>query len=203
VKARRGVTGIRTRRRERTLKTFYTDHCVLPLPDGQCFPMEKSALLRERVALSPRALSTRLLVDRGVHQDNAILADDPSIFASSIHGAKTFRFPKSEATSTSTSPTAPETKRISRPAARSCERARPRPPRARDLPRADPDADDRFGRLALSRNGLRQRDRLVLETLRHSGIPTAVTMAGGYARRIEDTVDIHFATVATAATFGR
>jgi hypothetical protein len=34
---------------------------------------------------------------------------------------------------------------------------------------------------------------------RHAGIGVAVTMAGGYARRIEDCVDIHFTTVQTAA----
>ncbi len=63
-------------------------------------------------------------------------------------------------------------------------------------------ADDRLGRLHLSKDGLRERDQLVLETLAHWGIPAAVTMAGGYARRIENTVDIHFATVETAAAFG-
>ncbi|MFO1205782.1 MAG: hypothetical protein U1E63_08675 [Burkholderiales bacterium] len=43
----------------------------------------------------------------------------------------------------------------------------------------------------------------MLDTLAYRGIPAAVTMAGGYARHIEDTVDIHFASVETAAGFGR
>jgi acetoin utilization deacetylase AcuC-like enzyme len=65
---------------------------------------------------------------------------------------------------------------------------------------ADPYEDDRLGRLAVSKDGLRQRDRLVLDTLAQWDISTAVTIAGGYARHIEDTVDIHFATVENAAT---
>jgi len=66
---------------------------------------------------------------------------------------------------------------------------------------ADPYADDRLGRLALSKEGLAQRDRLVLNTCRKSKLPVAITMAGGYAPNIEDTVDIHFQTVQIAAEF--
>ena len=64
---------------------------------------------------------------------------------------------------------------------------------------ADPYHDDRFGRLALSMAGLARRDRLVLEHCRRSALPTVITMSGGYARQIEDTVAIHFQTVAIAA----
>ena len=47
--------------------------------------------------------------------------------------------------------------------------------------------------------GLEARDRFVLETLRHAGIPVAIAMAGGYARQIGDSVAIHVATVRIAA----
>jgi acetoin utilization deacetylase AcuC-like enzyme len=63
---------------------------------------------------------------------------------------------------------------------------------------ADPFEDDRLGRLSVSRNGLAERDRMVFEACRAEGLPVAVTMAGGYARRVEDTVAIHFRTVALA-----
>jgi acetoin utilization deacetylase AcuC-like enzyme len=63
---------------------------------------------------------------------------------------------------------------------------------------ADPYSDDRLGRLALTKAGLARRDRLVLSVCRDAGRPVAVTMAGGYARSIEDTVDIHFQTVRIA-----
>jgi len=63
---------------------------------------------------------------------------------------------------------------------------------------ADPYLDDQLGGLALTLDGLRARDRLVLRGLRAEGVPTVVTLAGGYARRVEDTVTIHQTTVEEA-----
>ncbi len=63
---------------------------------------------------------------------------------------------------------------------------------------ADPYVDDRLGRLALSKKGLANRDRLVFDACRSAGLPLAVTMGGGYAHRVADTVDIHAATVQLA-----
>lgn len=59
---------------------------------------------------------------------------------------------------------------------------------------ADPYHDDQLGGLALSKAGLRERDRVVLDACAGHHIPVVVLLAGGYARRIEDTVDIHLAT---------
>ena len=42
---------------------------------------------------------------------------------------------------------------------------------------------------------------MVLHHCRKAGLPVAVTMAGGYAPNIADTVDIHFNTVCIAAKF--
>jgi acetoin utilization deacetylase AcuC-like enzyme len=64
---------------------------------------------------------------------------------------------------------------------------------------ADPYAGDRLGRLSLSLAGLRQRDRMVLDLCARHDLPVAVSMGGGYAQQIEDIVEIHFATVCTAA----
>jgi acetoin utilization deacetylase AcuC-like enzyme len=63
---------------------------------------------------------------------------------------------------------------------------------------ADPYEDDQLGGLRLTKDGLRRRDRLVIETVRGAGVPLVVTLAGGYARRVEDTVAIHAATVEEA-----
>ena len=67
---------------------------------------------------------------------------------------------------------------------------------------ADPYEDDQLGGLKLTREGLRQRDRLVIGTVAAAGIPLVVALAGGYARKVEDTVAIHMATIeeATAAS---
>lgn len=65
---------------------------------------------------------------------------------------------------------------------------------------ADPYEDDQLGGLALTKEGLRARDRLVLERCRRSGVPLVVLLAGGYATRLEDTVEIHAATIQEAQT---
>ncbi len=64
---------------------------------------------------------------------------------------------------------------------------------------ADPYRDDQLGGLALTRDGLRRRDRTVFEAARDAGVPIVVLLAGGYARRFGDTVAIHAATVEEAA----
>jgi acetoin utilization deacetylase AcuC-like enzyme len=60
---------------------------------------------------------------------------------------------------------------------------------------ADPFEGDRLGRLALTRAGLAARDQLVRSSLLRAGIPVCVTLAGGYAERIDDTVAINLATL--------
>ena len=63
---------------------------------------------------------------------------------------------------------------------------------------ADPYEEDQLGGLSLSLEGLRRRDRIVLERAREQSIPVAVLMAGGYAYELADTVSIHVATVEEA-----
>jgi len=65
---------------------------------------------------------------------------------------------------------------------------------------ADPYEDDQLGGLKLTRHGLRQRDRMVVRTVREEGVPLVVVLAGGYARRVEDTVAIHVATIEEAVS---
>jgi acetoin utilization deacetylase AcuC-like enzyme len=60
---------------------------------------------------------------------------------------------------------------------------------------ADPYRDDQLGGLGLTIEGLRARDRLVLGTCRHAHVPVVVTLAGGYARDVRDTVTIHAGTI--------
>jgi len=63
---------------------------------------------------------------------------------------------------------------------------------------ADPYCEDQLGGLALTKEGLKQRDRQVFEETRRRRIPVVTTLAGGYARRVEDTVRIHVNTILAA-----
>ena len=65
---------------------------------------------------------------------------------------------------------------------------------------ADPYEDDQLGGLRLTKEGLRRRDRAVIAAVREAGVPLVVLLAGGYARRVEDTVAIHTATIEEAAS---
>jgi len=67
---------------------------------------------------------------------------------------------------------------------------------------ADPFEEDQLGGLRLTKDGLRQRDRMVIDAALGAGVPLVITLAGGYARRVEDTVAIHVATIKEALKAG-
>ncbi len=77
--------------------------------------------------------------------------------------------------------------------------ARHRPDLVLYLAGADPYRMDQLGGLSLTLEGLRRRDRMVFERAMAAGIPVAVCLAGGYATRTDDTVEIHCTTVREAA----
>ncbi len=60
---------------------------------------------------------------------------------------------------------------------------------------ADPYREDQLGGLSLTMEGLARRDALVFDYARRNGAPVAITLAGGYARQLEDTVSIHINTI--------
>ncbi len=59
---------------------------------------------------------------------------------------------------------------------------------------ADPYRDDQLGNLNLTKEGLLERDRIVIDEARRRKIPIFTVLAGGYARRTADVIDIHFNT---------
>ena len=63
----------------------------------------------------------------------------------------------------------------------------------------DPYEQDQLGGLGLTLEGLRARDRIVIDRARRSGLPMVVVLAGGYARDVDDTVAVHVATMKEAA----
>jgi acetoin utilization deacetylase AcuC-like enzyme len=63
---------------------------------------------------------------------------------------------------------------------------------------ADPYREDQLGGLNLTIEGLEERDRLVMQASRECGAGAVITLAGGYAARVEDTVTIHCNTFRAA-----
>ena len=63
---------------------------------------------------------------------------------------------------------------------------------------ADPYREDQLGGLDLTMEGLGRRDALVFDYARRNGVPVASALAGGYARHLADTVNIHMGTILAA-----
>ncbi len=145
-----------------------------------------------------------LIVDCDVHQGDgtaAILADDSSVFTFSIHAAKNFPFRKAESDLDVALPDGCNDEMyLSALHDGLCHSlSASRPDLAIYLAGADPFEGDRLGRLFLSKGGLDRRDQMLFAMCADMAVPVATVMAGGYARCIEDTVDIHFNTVHRAA----
>jgi len=167
---------------------------------GEGFCIFNDCAVAARAMQAAERVRRMVIIDCDVHQGNgtaAILADDPTVFTFSIHGAKNFPFHKerSDLDVELTDGTDDVTYLAVLTAGMDTALAAARADLAIYLAGADPFVGDALGRLALTKTGLAERDRLVLNRCHRAGLPVAVVMAGGYARQIQDTVDIHLETV--------
>lgn len=149
------------------------------------------------------AIRNAMVVDTDVHHGNgtaAIFRDDPSVFTISIHQENNYpaRKPPSNVDLNMADRVADD---------EYLEALVPAVQKALDDFRpellfyvggADPFCEDQLGGLSLTKNGLKERDRRVFEEARRRGVPVATALAGGYARRVEDTVRIHVNTILAA-----
>lgn len=178
-----------------------THHAFPDHGEGYC--VLNDTAIAARVVQRENLVKQILIVDCDVHQGNgtaAIFANDPSVFTFSIHGEKNYPFRKDPSdldVALSDGSTDSEYMQVLTDALRDIL-SKYRPELVIYIAGADPFYDDRLGRLAVTKEGLRQRDRLVIESCRSIGTPIAIVLGGGYARSIQDTVDIHFQTIATA-----
>jgi acetoin utilization deacetylase AcuC-like enzyme len=180
-----------------------THHAFADRGEGYCVFNDSAIAAR---AVQAEGLVERVVVlDTDVHQGNgtaAILGGDASVYTFSIHGAKNFPFHKEHSDLDVALPDGADDGEYLDALEDGLEKALDRSGAqlAIYLAGADPFEDDRLGRLCVTKEGLAERDRLVLESCRERGVPVAVTMAGGYAREVEDTVDIHFQSIERTAT---
>ena len=145
------------------------------------------------------------IVDLDVHQGNgthAIFAGDADVHTFSMHGGKNYPFHKVSGTLDIELPDGTGDDAYLELLHATLPRvlAASSPDLVVYIAGADPHEGDRLGRLALTFEGLARRDAFVLDSCREVGIPVAVTIGGGYGRRIEDTVAVHAETVRIAAS---
>jgi acetoin utilization deacetylase AcuC-like enzyme len=144
------------------------------------------------------------VIDLDVHQGNgthAIFAGDADVFTFSMHGGRNYPFHKVAGTLDVELADGTGDEEYLATLADALPRvlAAAVPDLVVYIAGADPHERDRLGRLALTFDGLARRDTMVLDGCREVGIPVAVTIGGGYGRRIEDTVHAHLRTVRVAA----
>jgi acetoin utilization deacetylase AcuC-like enzyme len=292
------------------VKAFYTDHFVLPLPEGHRFPMQKYRLLREAIATHPQinlveapvasdtqllyahtpsyiqkvvagelspqeqsaigfpwsehmverskrsvgatiaacqsaiidgvavnlaggthhayrdhgggfcvfndaAVAARVLqktqgsdfrvaiVDLDVHQGNgtaAILKNDDRIFTLSLHGENNFPFQKEEGDLDVALPDGCGDALYLDALSNALHVLKTRfdPQFVIYLAGADPHEHDRLGKLSLTKEGMQARDQQVYNWAAANALPVAISMAGGYGKDINLTVDIHAQTILSA-----
>lgn len=164
-------------------------------------------------AIAARALQKEVsptlkiaIIDLDVHQGNgtaSILQNDPSVFTLSIHGENNFPFKKEVSDLDLGLPDGCDD-RVYLLSLEKCLdqlHSRFKADCLIYLAGADPHEDDRLGRLKLSKEGMRLRDEMVFAYAITQKIPVAISMAGGYGKEIDSTVDIHFQTIKTALHF--
>ncbi|QDU94888.1 histone deacetylase family protein [Lignipirellula cremea] len=171
-------------------------------PDcGEGFCVFNDAAVAIRVLQQEGSIERAVVIDCDVHQGNgtaAIFEHDSSVFTFSMHGAKNFPLRKSPSDLDVPLPdgTGDDDYLGALDAALPQVLAAGPFDLAVYVSGADPFATDRYGRMSLTRDGLRERDRRVLTALAAQNIAVAVVMAGGYAPDISDIVEIHAATIA-------
>jgi acetoin utilization deacetylase AcuC-like enzyme len=168
--------------------------------EGFCLFNDVAVAIR-RLQRSGR-VAKAAVVDCDVHHGNGtafIFAADPSVFTFSIHQQHNYPAwkPASDLDVGLANGTGDD-EYLAKLANALPKVMRSRPEVIFYLAGADPFAEDRLGGLALTLDGLRRRDRLVLDAGAAAGIPVAVVLAGGYAARVDDTVAAHVNTVAEA-----
>jgi acetoin utilization deacetylase AcuC-like enzyme len=149
------------------------------------------------------AIRKAIVVDTDVHHGNgtaAIFAGDPSVFTLSIHQENNYPAYKPPSTLDLDLADRVEDEEyldILLPAVQGALDEF-KPDALFYIGGADPYGEDQLGGLMLTKEGLKQRDRSVFEEARKRGIPVTTTLAGGYARHVEDTVSIHVNTILAA-----
>ncbi len=181
----------------------YPDH-------GEGFCVIHDVAIAIRRLQFDRAIETAMVVDTDVHQGNgtaAIFGGDGTVFTLSIHQENNYPYPKPPSTMDIHLRDGVGDEDYLSILEKHLHKAFHdfSPEILFYVGGADPYCHDQLGGLALTIEGLARRDALVFDYARRHKTPVAITLAGGYARSIPDTVRIHINTIlaARAAAQGR
>lgn len=183
-----------------------THHAFRDAGEGYCVFNDTACAAKAMQA--EERIKRAVILDCDVHQGNgtaAILKDDPSVFTMSIHGARNFPLRKVDSDLDVPLDDGTDDREYLARLEPAIEESLSRADAdlAFYLAGADPYEGDRLGRLAVTKAGLLERDRLVLSSCKEAGLRVVVVMAGGYAESIDDLVEIHAGTIEVAANLFR
>jgi acetoin utilization deacetylase AcuC-like enzyme len=171
-----------------------THHAFADHGEGFCVLNDVAIAIRKLQA--ERLIERAAIIDLDVHQGNgtaAIFEADEAVFTFSMHGER--NYPLAKMRSNLDVPL-----RDGVGDAEYLDALRQHLPRVLDASNADivfylagvdVAAGDRYGKLALSEEGIRQRDRCVIEAVRSRGVPLSIVLAGGYASSRARTAELH------------
>src|SRR6266550_5768540 len=171
-----------------------THHAFRDRGEGYC--VFNDVAVAATVLLRDGAIARAAVVDCDVHQGNgtaAIFRDNPAVFTLSLHGAQNYPFRKetSDLDVTFEDGAGDDEYLAALGAHLPAILDTHRPDVVFYLAGADPYEGDRLGRLKLTVDGLRARDRLVFDACRSRELPAVVAMSGGYANDVDAIVTIH------------
>jgi acetoin utilization deacetylase AcuC-like enzyme len=174
----------------------YADH-------GEGFCVIHDVAVAIRRLQFDRAIETAMVVDTDVHQGNgtaSIFGGDGDVFTLSIHQENNYPYPKPPSTVDIDLPDGIGDDDYLAILEKHLQAAFHdfSPQILFYVAGADPYREDQLGGLALTMGGLARRDALVFDYARRNGVPVAITLAGGYARNVGDTVKIHANTILAA-----
>ncbi len=178
-----------------------THHAFADHGEGYCIFNDMVITLRR---LRTEGLAKKfLIIDLDVHQGNgtaALCQEDAGVFTFSMHGENNYPTRKETSSWDMALPDGITDERYLQALAQAlpCLLERCKPELIFYQAGVDVLADDRFGKMALTMAGVAERDRLVCEFARTSGLPLVVTLGGGYARDINRIVEAHCQTVRIA-----
>ncbi|KAA9333514.1 histone deacetylase [Hymenobacter busanensis] len=178
-----------------------THHAFADRGEGFCLLNDQA--VAAHYLLHHEGVGRVLIVDLDVHQGNgtaALFAHEPRVFTFSMHGARNYPARKEHSDLDLPLPDGTDDTTYLKLLADTLPRLLDafQPHFVFYLSGVDVLATDKLGKLALTREGCRQRDRLVLELCHRHRLPVVVCMGGGYSERIADIVEAHANTFRVA-----
>ncbi|MCB9264589.1 MAG: histone deacetylase [Lewinellaceae bacterium] len=163
---------------------------------GEGFCLLNDIAIAANYLLHHKIAEKILIIDLDVHQGNGtaqIFSQEPRVFTFSMHGAKNYPVRKVPSDLDIGLPDKTEDEAYLKTLREALPRLidRVQPQQVFYLSGVDVIHSDKLGRLSLSIQGCRERDRFVLETCKKNGLPVAISMGGGYSERLAHIIEAH------------